>query len=90
MTKLNMGSSLADINETQGFEAPADLDGFEDGERTHWSANRDVLRPEEFRLDERLAIFEEHFHNFTEVGPQLVQGFCLGVRPGKTGHVADE
>lgn len=52
--------------------------------------NEDGLRPDELRLERRLAILDKHGNHFPEVGVQLVQALALTVRPRRAGDITDE
>jgi len=54
------------------------------------SLDRHSLGAYEFTLQSGLAIFKEHFDDFTQIAMQLVQRRALGMCSGETGNVADQ
>jgi hypothetical protein len=48
-------------------------------------SDEDRLRPDEFRLQRRLTVLQEHGDDLTQVGVQLVEAVPLAVTPGNPG-----
>ena len=48
------------------------------------------LRPDELRLKHRVAILEQHIHDFPQLRMKFVQRLALRVRAGPAGDIPDE
>ena len=82
-TATQVGFCGSANDETQAFQQRDHLAGLKNGNVPHDSRDRDVLNPNKFRFEHRLAIFEEHRYDLVKIGVQLVERFALGVSTGK-------
>jgi hypothetical protein len=87
--KLFVGTTLPDLAKPQALEQRDHLTGFEDGHPGHDSGH-DGLDADEFGFKAGLAILEEKGDDFLQVAVELVERLSLAVRPGESGHVANE
>ncbi len=53
-------------------------------------SDQDTLCSDELRIELGLAVFKQHFDDFSQFGVQLVERRCLRVRTGGTGHMSNE
>ena len=53
-------------------------------------SDQDTLCSDELRIELGLAVFKQHFDDFSQIGVQLVERRCLRVRTGETGHISNE
>jgi hypothetical protein len=82
--------ALADFGEAEFDENGDDFIGFEDGNIAHDSSDGDVLSPDEFGLQHRFAIFQQHANDFVQVMINFIQRFPLGMSAGKAGNKANK
>jgi hypothetical protein len=86
--KLLVGSALPYLLEPEGLELADNFSWLEDGDLPH-SGDLDCLRADEFALKGRLAVLEEHFDDFPQVIPELVEGRSLRMGSRETRHKPD-
>ena len=78
VTELLVRTALAHFDETQGGENRDHFTRTERGNAAH-AGLRDVerLRADELGLEIRIAVLEQHVHDFAEVGVELVERLAL-------------
>ena len=67
VSKLFVGSTLADLNEPESLEDRNDLLRPKDREAAHRSSHGDVLDADELRLEDRIPVLQEHGDNFPQI-----------------------
>src|ERR1700675_3847528 len=85
MSILPVGASLACLQKPEPLEKPGHFARLQNGNRTHAYATWINLNSDELGLELRLAVFEQHFHDFAKVLPQLVKGRPLTMGAGQPG-----
>jgi hypothetical protein len=85
-----MRAALSNLREPQPFEERHHLPRLEDRQLGHAPLRYfDGLRADEDAFEARGAIFQQHFDDFVEVGPEFVKRIALAVRARKTRNPAD-
>jgi len=90
IAELFVRSTLSHFGETEFQENGDDFIGLDDRNIAHDSSDSDVLNPNKLGFQRRLAIFQKHRNDIMQVAIDLIQGFPLGMRAGKTRDKTDE
>lgn len=88
MAELPVRIPLADLREAQPFKNADGFPWLQDRQGAYSKLYRHGLGADKFSFEFWHAVFQEHLEHFPEVVAQFFQGFALGVRPWKTGHIA--
>ena len=90
MPELAVRPTLANLHEAEAFQNRDDDPRSQRRNAAHGLDDFECLRPDEGRVQRRLAVLEQHVDDFEQVRPQFVQGGALRVRARPAGNVADE
>jgi hypothetical protein len=90
IAELLVRPALADFGETEFDENGDDFIGLEDRNIAHGLRDGDVLNPDEFGLQHRFAVFQQHGDDFVQVMIDFIQRFPLGMSAGKAGNKANK
>lgn len=77
MSKLFVGTALPNFAETEILQKPNDILRLQNRNIAHGSSDGDLLNSDEFGLQMRFAVFEQHLKDFFQIFVQLVQRLRL-------------
>lgn len=90
VAKLLVRTTLSNLNKPQPGQDCHHLGRLENRNVTRASSNRNVLYPDELRLQNGFAVFREHRDDLTQVRAQFIERRALRVRTRKSRDEPDE
>jgi hypothetical protein len=90
MSILAVRTTLANLDESETGKNGGNLPRLQNGNVAHRLRDLHRLRSDEFSLELRPAILQQHGDDLCKVLAELVEGSALRVRTGPAGNVADE
>lgn len=86
MPELLVRTALPQLDKAELPEKRHNFARFKNWRLAHELRHFDGLCADEHAVESRIALLEEHFDHFLEIGTQFVERLALAVRAGKTWH----